>query len=381
MNIQNLTTIPVIHLRQAAGGGGGADTVVLNWVEMLNQQRFSTQAVYLRKKSENISPLRTRFQNHQLPFHELPGGRIFDLRQFLQLRRHLISQGIRILHCHDSKADLYGRLMQRSLPSLKYASTLHNWISHSWRSGIYKHLDLWALRGFDLLTTPSRQVAEEAAKAGLKGIQLLPNGINLQEWTPDYSYRKNDVSITVGFAARLSREKGISDFVGVAAQVAKQVHSVCFKIAGEGPEKEAMRRGMDRAGLGKRCSFLGHLGKQDMLSHYRSLDVLLHTAHVEALPMTLLEAASAEVPIVATRVGDVERLLTHGHSAMLFAPGDIAGMASAIVKIVREPKIAMALGQAARKKVMAEYDLAEKIQHLEDLYLQILSDSEDKRPL
>lgn len=362
----------VLHLRQSAGGGGGADTVVMEWLDLLDQDHYSAEVVYLRKTKHDIWPILQRLDEHDIAHTDYPGRRFFDLAQFRQVRRHLIRQNIGILHCHDSKADIYGWLLRKSLPKLKLAATLHNWISHSWRSGIYKRLDLLVLKRFDIITTPSVEVAREAAKAGVPGVQVLANGVNLKLWPSRPSPPLGNTPFTVGFASRLSREKGVSDFIAVAKEIVSQVPTARFHVAGEGPEGEHMRSLTEQTGLTNRFKFLGFLNEADMYDHYSTLDVLLHPSHVEALPMTLLEAAAVGVPVVATQVGDVDKLFEHGRSAFICRAGDVAAMAKALVILAGSPERAKKMSEEARSVVEAKYDMSKKIRILEQFYRQAL---------
>jgi glycosyltransferase involved in cell wall biosynthesis len=107
---------------------------------------------------------------------------------------------------------------------------------------------------------------------------------------------------------------------------------------------------------------------------YASLDVIVLPSLVEALPMCLLEAMSAGKPVVATRVGMVPRVVLPERTGLLVEPGDAAGLAGSIERLLRDRELAARLGTAGQKKVSEQFsDDAMAKQYLE-LYSQVLSE-------
>ncbi len=366
--------IRILHLRQASGGGGGADTVLMDWLGLLDREGFEGAVAYLPRADRGIEPIALRLRERGLTHHVLPGGRLFDPGQFLRLRRLARGGGFDIVHCHDPKADVYGRLLRAAAPGLRLAATLHAWHVHSWRSGWYKRLDLLAVRGFDLVTAVAADIAAEAARAGLRGVHTIPNGVNLARWTPrpPRAGAGDGAPFTVGFAARLSREKGVEDFVAAARRIADAVPGARFVVAGEGPERGRMQALAEAAGLGGAVEFAGFLDEAGMRGLYGALDVLLHPSHSEGTPMSLLEAAAVGTPLVATLVGGVGDVFRDGDTARLLRPGDAAGLAEAVIALARAPQEAGAMAARARAAVERGYDMADRVRLLEALYRDCL---------
>lgn len=364
--------IRILHLRQASGGGGGADTVIMDWLGLLDRSRFDGAVAYLHRRSRTIDPILQRLRDRGLDHRALPGRRVFDPAQIRRLRALIRERGIDVLHCHDPKADVYGRVLRTLAPGLRLASTLHAWHVHSWRSGLYKRLDLMAVRGFDMVTAVAGDIAETATRAGVERVHTIPNGVNLDRWALRPPRPAGTSPFTVGFSARLSREKGIDDFVAVAQQAAAAIPDIRFRVAGEGPERERMADLASRAGLSERFEFAGFLDEEGMRELYASLDVLLHPSYSEGTPMSLLEAAATGVPVVATLVGGVGNVFSDGETARLFEPGDVGAMAAALMDIARTPGMAEAMAARARKAVEHGFDMSERVRRLETLYLASL---------
>jgi len=348
----------------------------MNWLELLDHERFNGFVAYLHRRDQSITPILKRLLDRGLGHVAFPGKRVLDIGLLLRLRRLILERKVNVLHCHDPKADVYGRLLRTLVPGLKLAATLHAWHTHSWRSALYKRLDLMAVRGFDLVTAVAQDIADIATSAGVRGVRTIPNGVDLRRWALRSSRAHGEQPFTVGFVARLSREKGIEDFVAVAEQVAREIPEARFCVAGEGPESGQMRSLVARAGLAERFEFTGFLDETGMRNLYASLDVLLHPSHSEGTPMTLLEAAATGVPVVATLVGGVGGMFTDGKTACLSHVGDVPGLARSVIRLARDPEQSAAQSAAARAAVEKDHDMVHRVRLLEGFYRQMI----DKGP-
>ncbi|MBI5233457.1 MAG: glycosyltransferase family 4 protein, partial [Deltaproteobacteria bacterium] len=100
-------------------------------------------------------------------------------------------------------------------------------------------------------------------------------------------------------------------------------------------------------------------------------DLVLLTSHTEGLPLSLLEAMAMGVPVVATRVGGIEELVTHGQDGLVADAGDIGRMASHVIKLKQDSVFASTLGKDARAKVEKDFSLEDNVRRLEDIYRRL----------
>jgi glycosyltransferase involved in cell wall biosynthesis len=116
-------------------------------------------------------------------------------------------------------------------------------------------------------------------------------------------------------------------------------------------------------GLGERFRFMGRTS--DPHGVMRGSDVVLMTSISEAMPMTLLEAMAQARPAVATSVGGVPGVLRG--CGLIAAPGDVHGLAAAVVTMLRDPKLAGTLGRRGFERVHRRYTLARCVTSYRDL--------------
>lgn len=366
----------MLHLRHASGGGGGADAVVFQDIVGMDAGRFLCRAAYLRKHREQPALMIRRLQDGGVDCRDLPGRAVLDLGQVMRLARLIAAADVRILHCHDPKAYVYGALLRLIRPRIKLVGTLHGWTVKVRREILYNWLALRALRRFDAVLTVSEDLQRRAGAAGLTRVRLVPNALDVGIW------RRNGGGApvagprapvcAVGFVGRLSPEKGALDFVRVAHRVADRGGACEFFVAGEGPEKPAMTRLAAQLGVEGRLRFLGQLGEEELRGLYRRLDQVLLTSHTEGLPMVVLEALAMSLPVVATRVGGVGEVIDHDVTGLLSEPGDVEGLASQVLSLARSPDLRERLGSAGRRLVEGRYSLQGRTAAIAELYRELL---------
>jgi glycosyltransferase involved in cell wall biosynthesis len=157
----------------------------------------------------------------------------------------------------------------------------------------------------------------------------------------------------VGFVGRISPEKGPEVFVRAALLLEHpQAH---FVLTGEGPLRERLEDLAQRSALRTRLHFAGL--RNDMPQVYQELDVLVSSSHSEALPLAVLEAMATGLPVIATRVGGVQELVLEEQTGLLVEPGDAAGLARHIVRLLDSPELQRSMGAAARRRAVEHFDL------------------------
>lgn len=176
----------------------------------------------------------------------------------------------------------------------------------------------------------------------------------------------------VGIVARLVPVKAHEVFLEAARAVAAARPDALFLVVGDGErraELEALAAGL---GLGARVRFLGWRADLDRL--YADLDVVVLTSKNEGSPVALIEAMAAGRPVVSTRAGGVEDVVTDGETGAVVPIGDVPGIARAIIDLLDDPARAARLGAAAQRAVLARFGSARLVADLDALYRRLLAE-------
>jgi glycosyltransferase involved in cell wall biosynthesis len=284
------------------------------------------------------------------------------------IKRHKVH----IIHTHDAKSIVYGALLKIRFPGIKAVTTLHGWVMRRRRSRCYQWLAEFGLRAFDGVVAVSDDLERKARQKNIHRVIRIHNAIDLAEWPPACvpAYGRNG-PFKVGFIGRISKEKGPEQFLRVARMLAAVDQEIRFYMAGDGPMTAWIRKELKRLALEDRFTLMGHVPPTQMPGVYRLLNVLLSSSHTEGMPNTILEALSCGVPVVATRVGGVEELITDGYNGLLARDGDAAALARSILILRHTPRLAERLAHNGVHTISERFTFPRRVSAMEHLYMTL----------
>jgi glycosyltransferase involved in cell wall biosynthesis len=169
------------------------------------------------------------------------------------------------------------------------------------------------------------------------------------------------------FLGRLGSRKGVPELLAALGSEAVAGLPWRATLAGDG-DVPHFRAEAARAGMGGRIAFPGWVDRAQAAALMGSADVLVLPSHHEALPMAVVEALAAGVPVLTTPAGVLGELLTDGQTALLVAPGDVPALTQAIVRLVSDASLRARIGQAGHGVFRAELDVAVTARQMFALY-------------
>lgn len=369
---------PVCHLRLSSSARhiGGANRVIWSLAAGLRGAGIEPILYFLINAKPGQPAKAGASGRHQdVEYHESVGRRFVDPKQLWALRGFLRERGVRIVHSHDSKADVYALLLKRLLPNLRIVSTIHGFIALSPKSRLYRWLDKRILPSFDRVFVVSPAMRELFPESFRARLEVLSNGLDTEYWqAAPRALRQPGGPVLVGFVGRISPEKGWREFVEVARKVSVNGSGFRFRVAGDGLHFGEMRALADSLGLSQRFEFLGAV--EDMRAFYKSIDLLLAPSWTEGLPMAQMEACAMGLPVVATDVGGVSGLVEHGQSGLLARAGDVETLAEHVLRLGRDPQAALDMGLRGRRIVEERYSIHSRVAYLAGAYASLLDDSD-----
>jgi glycosyltransferase involved in cell wall biosynthesis len=309
-----------------------------------------------------------------------------DLTTLAKLYRLFRRERPQLVHTHTAKAGAVGRLAARMAGVPAVVHTFHGHVFHGYfgprKTRFFVALERFLARLSDCIVTVSEGQRRELAAYGiapLEKIAVVPLGFDLEPfltvtWEAGHRWRRamglpNGVPL-VGIVARLTGVKNHQLFLDVARRVADAVPDTRFAVVGDGELRAELKAYAADLNLSNRITFTGWV--DDMPSVYAGLDVVVLTSLNEGTPVTLIEGMAAGRPVVSTAVGGVPDIVAAGASGLLSPSGDAAGLAQAIVALLRDPDRRRAMGLAGRESVRRRFDVRRLIGDVERLYLELL---------
>lgn len=163
--------------------------------------------------------------------------------------------------------------------------------------------------------------------------------------------------------AQLAPYKGLQHLIEAASILRQRLPGVSVTIVGEGPERGNLEAQRDRLGLDGTVRLAGAVPAEQIPGFLGDADVFVLPSVVEAngdmdgIPVALMEAMAADLPVVTSRLGGIPELVRDQDTGLLTEPGDAAGLAAAVERLWKEPDLAARLARSGRDWVREEFDM------------------------
>jgi glycosyltransferase involved in cell wall biosynthesis len=281
---------------------------------------------------------------------------------------------ITIAHSHEFSMAVYGAWASR-LAGVPHVITMHG--GRYYADRLRRRL---ALRAAVALSRRTVAVSNSLAVAmsrdlhmPISRIETIPNGVPYVR--PERTTLRAELRLApddrlLVSVGNLYPVKGHQHLIDAVALLAGRHPALHVAIAGRGDLADTLdARARDR-GLAGRVHLLGL--RPDIPAVLAAADVFVLPSLSEGLPLALLEAMFASRPIVASDVGEVATALAQGEAGLIVEPGNPAALAASLDRLLIDPALAGELGERARRRAAAEYDVSRMVCRYESLYHDVL---------
>ena len=169
------------------------------------------------------------------------------------------------------------------------------------------------------------------------------------------------------FLGRMEPGKGVYDLLEAVAALRAAVPDVRLVCAGDG-DRIAVARYAERLGIADAVKFTGWVGPSGKRALFEAAAVFALPSYEEALPISLLEAMAAGVPVVASAVGGIPEVVADGVSGYLVAPGDKASLERSLRRLLLDRALGERIGAAARETARLRFAPERALPQLEEVY-------------
>lgn len=387
-----MTTEPftVLHTTGHLGTGGVA-RIVLQTAWALDPGDFRSHVCHLAPHNDFADECRRLgvhpvCADHSRPWH--------GPRTVARLARLMRRHGVDLVHTHHVLDRLYAGLAARTV-GLPVVTTLHNTTPPTRPvRGLRRRLglsstgalgDRWTRRSADRFVAVSEAVLQ--VQVGFLGIPedrstVIHPGVDVDAFgrppKPEESRAlraelglgKGPVLLHVG---RLHEQKGQEHLIEAMPRVLSRHPSTVLLVAGEGRERARLETRSRRLAVDSAVRLLGRRADVPALLSLADLFVF-PSVHKEGLPVAVVEASAAGVPVVAARTGPLEEAIEDGITGVLVSPGDPESLAAAIGRLLDDPERRRSMGGAGRRRTVERFSLASSAEKLARLYRELLAE-------
>ena len=332
-------------------------------------------------------PIRLRLPNERIVFHEVDvmSYPLFEhppyaLALATRMAEVAESAELDLLHVHYAIPHSVSAFLARAMLAprkLPFITTLHGTdITIVGINSSYLGITRFAIEQSDAVTAISHYLQKKTLLEFevQTPIEMIYNFVNCDRYNrlPNPQYRQRfapDGEKVLVHLSNFRPVKRVTDVVEIFARVREKVPAKLL-LVGDGPDRAAAELLAHKKGIHPHTYFLG---KQENVEEMLNLaDVLLLPSEMESFGLAALEAMACEVPPIASRVGGVPELITHGVDGFLAEVGDVASMANYAIGLLENPSLHAELSQAARQTAMKRFCSSLIIPQYEQLYHRVL---------
>jgi glycosyltransferase involved in cell wall biosynthesis len=375
-----LTRTPVVlDARVVTGSGGGPEKTILHSPRYLAAAGYRMVCAYLRPPHDpGFATLRQRAQACEAPLVEIDDRGPLDWRVLGALLDVCRRERVALWHGHDYKSNLLGLLL-RPLWPMRLVTTAHGWVQHTRRTPLYYAIDRLCLPRYERVLCVSTDLHAECLRRGVQPERclLIENGVDTATFSRrgDRAEAKRAFGVPadrllIGAVGRLSAEKGFDVLIRAVAGLLREGADVQLLIAGDGDQKAELQALMGELGCAERMRLLGYCADTQAL--YEALDVFALSSRREGLPNVVLEALAMEVPVVATRIAGVPRLIWDEVNGLLVEPEACAALQQALARLAGDAGLRARLARAGRQTVESSWSFEARMHKIAALYDEML---------
>jgi colanic acid/amylovoran biosynthesis glycosyltransferase len=277
--------------------------------------------------------------------------------------RRMQADGVTHVHCHFANHPAVAGLVIRRLTGIPFSFTAHGSDLHVDR----RMLDRKVAEAAFVATISDdnrRLILSECGKRFADKVHVVRAGVDTRLFAPaDIRCVHGVRPLAVACVGTLHEVKGQAHLIEACRLLAREGVDVSCRLIGSGPDHDMLARLIREGGLEDRVVLVGPRTRTQIADELRGADVLVapsvrtRQGKREGIPVVLMEAMSCGLPVVASAISGIPELVEHRVSGLLVPPGDPRAIADALRQLDGDPVLREHLGRAARRRVLAEFDL------------------------
>ena len=359
---------------------GGLERIVVDLAQVNRAHGHAPSVLCL----ERPGTLSAQLENLGIPVYcadRQPGLRLSTIDKVRSLLKHLRPD---VIHTHQIGALLFTGPAARieKVPVIvhtEHSNHIANQRSRQMRLRtrlLFRLAGSFAKRFFCVSNNIASEVKAYRVISSKKTI-VVPNGIDTSKFdAPEESiFLRQELGIpddvpVIGTVGRLIEVKRQDVLIRGFSRLGNHNPLPHLLLVGDGPESGALRKLADSLGIGNRVHFAGYQSRPEKYLHV--MDVFALTSRLEGMPLAILEAWAAGLPVIASRVGGIPQMITHGVNGLMFGSGNEAELSDLIGRLLTCHHEAQRLAEAGRERVRSQFDLSVMADTYEQHYRDVL---------
>jgi len=358
-------------------GLGGSERVVLDLVQNIDKARFNVYTAYFQK-----GELYRSFSRACNKLFHLKKKDGFDFRTMCEIGRIIGKNDIDIINCHHHFPFVYSYMGSKLIHNRILIFTQHSVAEVDEMPAKHKLFCNLAFFGTNSVVGVSKEITLSLQKAypfHSNRMICIPNGVDANRFAVrvDPNKMRSDLGIlpshfVIGTVANFRKVKNHACLIRAFRRLADTYPEIRLLFVGRGfanaPEdsEDDIKRLIRSYNLTNRIVFAGY--RNDIPYLLKIMDIFCLPSFAEGLPVSILEAMAAGVPIVASNVSGIKELISTGKTGVLFPSNDDGMLAKALEKLIKNLHLRFTLSKKAFEFVRQEHGIDHWINRYEQLF-------------
>jgi glycosyltransferase involved in cell wall biosynthesis len=348
-------------------GIAGSENHLVQLAATLSERSWDCDVLIPTPAPEKLHPLADELAPVCKRVELMPMGHDVSLKLVRRLIGLLSSGRYDIAHAHLVHADWHLAVASAFSPDVPLVSSKHN--PDPFRRGrAFRVGERIALRRYSAVIGISDSLSDFTKETTKVTPVTIHYGLAAPVPRPPVPEASEVTRLLA--VGRLEEQKAFEVAIQATALLRTTCPGVRLEIAGEGSERDRLTEMIRAQGLADSVSLLGE--RRDINQLMQSADVLVHPARWEGFGLVLLEAMSAGLAIVASRVGSVPEIVQDGVTGVLIPPDDPEALANALSRLIRSPALCRQLGVAGFRRLESVFSAEEMGDRTSALYASVL---------
>jgi colanic acid/amylovoran biosynthesis glycosyltransferase len=323
---------------------------------------------------------------HKAPLKILKSLNVFEYgKAALSLRllyflSPFLDKNFDILHSHFGPNGIIGIYLKKIGISGKYITSFHGYDVSSFvinnGNNVYKRLFL----NGDLFLPVSNYWKRKLIKLGCneKKIIIHHMGINLEKFKFFEGKKQSEETIRILTVGRLVEKKGHEYAIKAISKIVKKYNKIEYIIAGEGSLRNELEELVEDLHIKRYVKFLGAVEQKEVLKLYQQAHIFVlpsvtaSNGDQEGIPVVLMEAQAAGLPIISTYHTGIPEGVLDGKSGFLVPERDVDALTEKLEYLIEHPEIWPDMGQYGRKFIEEHYDMNKLNRRLVEIYQNLI---------
>lgn len=282
-----------------------------------------------------------------------------------------------LIHVHYAIPHSVSAFLTKMVTGIPYIVTFHGSdVTLLGQDPSFLKVNAGSLENSDGLTAVSEYLKRQIEETlGIeKKISVIPNFVDPKVFSPakrDLAQGRLGRQLVITHVSNFRPIKRIQDLVEAMSLVIKEARNSRLLLVGDGPERQRIELFVKELGLQNHVLMTGF--RSDVPDLLRCSDILALCSDNESAGLTLLEAMSSGLPVVATRVGGVPEIVTDGRNGFLVPPRSPPELAERILRLNADRELRLKMGEEARRTVLERFTVDRIVPMYEEAYRQIVS--------